>query len=72
MGFVLKIQEIVNQDGDEWYFTTLIFCPPTPPGVTWTDPGNDTGYTGTPLGTNNMLTVRRLVGAADNCLWIET
>uniref|UniRef100_A0A6M3IZT4 Fibronectin type-III domain-containing protein n=1 Tax=viral metagenome TaxID=1070528 RepID=A0A6M3IZT4_9ZZZZ len=58
--------------GDEWYFTTLIFAPPTPSGITWTDPGNDSGYTGTPLGTNNMLTVRRLVGAADNCLWIET
>jgi hypothetical protein len=29
MGFVLKIQEIVNQDGDEWYFT----APPTPRDV---------------------------------------
>lgn len=58
--------------GDEWYFTTLIFSPPTPTGVTWSDPGNATGYTGTPLGTNNMLTVRRLVGVADNCVWYET
>lgn len=58
--------------GDEWYFTTLVFAPPTPDGVTWDDPGNDDGYTGTPLGTNNMLTVRRMVGAAANCIWIET
>ena len=57
--------------GDELDFTTLIFYPPTPSGVTWSDPGNTAGYTGTPLGTNNMLTCRRLVGAAANCLWIE-
>jgi len=58
--------------GDELDFTTLIFYPPTPSGVTWDDPGNDTGYTGTPLGTNNMLTVRKLCAAAENTFYYES
>jgi len=58
--------------GDEWYFTTLIFRPPTPSGVTWDDPGNDTGYTGTPTGVNNLITVRRLVAAANDAIYYET
>lgn len=58
--------------GDEWYFTTLVFYPPTPSGVTWSDPGNGTGYTGTPTGLNNMLTCRRLVAVAANAVWYET
>ena len=59
-------------EGDEWYFTTLLFLPPTPDGITWDDPGNSEGYTGTPLGTNNMLTVRRLVVAADDAIFYES
>ena len=67
-----SVNDVGTTTGDEWYFTTLVFYPPTPAGVTWDDPGNAAGYTGTPLGTNNILTVRRLVGVADNCLWYET
>ena len=58
--------------GDEWYFTTLIFKPPTPNNIIWTDPGNDDGYTGTPTGVNNMITVRRLCGCAKNTFWYES
>ena len=58
--------------GDELNFTTLIFYPPTPSGVTWSDPGNAAGYTGTPLGTNNMLTVRKLCAAAENTFYYES
>lgn len=57
--------------GDEWYFTTLIFSPPTPSGITWTDPGNSDGHTGQATGLNNMITCKRLVAASDNCLWVE-
>jgi len=58
--------------GDELSFTTLIFYPPTPDGVTWSNPGNAAGYTGTPLGTNNMLTVRKLCAAAENTFYYES
>ena len=57
--------------GSEVLFTTIQFYPPTPPGVTWTDPGNNPGYTGTPTGENNMITIRRLVVAANSKIWIE-
>lgn len=66
------VNEYGTTTGDEWYFTTLIFSPPTTSGVTWSDPGNNTGYTGTPTGVNNMITVRRLVAAADDALWYES
>ena len=65
------VNDVGTTTGDEWYFTTLIFYPPTPDGITWDDPGNDTGYSGTATGVNNMVTVRRLIGAADDCIWYE-
>jgi hypothetical protein len=69
---VNAVNDYGTTTGDEWYFTTLIFEPPTPSGITWSDPGNATGYTGTPLGTNNMVTCRRLVACADDALYYES
>ena len=65
------VNDVGTTTGDEWYFTTLVFYPPTPPGITWDDPGNDSGYTGSPTGENNMVTLKRLVAAAQNTIWYE-
>jgi len=53
--------------GDEWAFTALIFDPVLPHGITLVD-GEPTG---TPDGENNMITVKRLVAAAENAIWFE-
>lgn len=63
--------------GDEWSFTTLVFDPPT---TSWENlPGKTLGpLTGGVegvdfrwLGTNGMITRRRLVAAAANAIWYE-
>ncbi|MCK5608886.1 hypothetical protein KAR91_43840 [Candidatus Pacearchaeota archaeon] len=57
--------------GDEWYFTTMLFGPPLPTGVTL-DYGEDPPVpTGTPTGENNMMTVRKLIAAANGKIWYE-
>lgn len=45
---------------DAWSFTTLPFLPPAPSGG------------GNPTGLNNMITVKRLIVAADNKVFYET
>ena len=65
------VNDFGTTQGDELYFTTLVFAPPTPPGITWTDPGNDPAFTGTPTGGNAIISVRRLVVAANNKIWVE-
>ena len=58
--------------GDVWSFTTLLFAPPLPDGIT-IDYGEDPPVpTGTPTGENNMVTIKRLVGAANNLIFFET
>lgn len=54
--------------GDVWTFTTIAFDPPLPTGVTLDGSGNPTG---TPTGVNTMITVRRLVVAANSKIWYE-
>lgn len=54
--------------GVEWAFTTMLFAPPLPTGVTLDEDGEPTG---TPTGENNMLTVKRLVAAANGKIWVE-
>ena len=54
--------------GVEWVFTTMLFGPPLPTGVTLDAEGEPTG---TPTGESGMLTVRRLVAAANNKFWYE-
>lgn len=51
--------------GTEWSFTTLGFAPPLPTGMTL-----DSG--GEPTGGNNMVTIKRLVVAANSKIWYET
>lgn len=55
--------------GNEVSFTTIAFYPPLPTGVTLDNDGNPTG---TPTGINNMITVRRLVVAANSKIWYES
>jgi len=54
--------------GDTWSFSCIAFDPPLPTGVTLNAEGNPTG---TPTGENIMLTVKRLVAAAENAFWYE-
>ena len=65
------VNENGTTTGDEWYFTTMLFGPPLPPGVS-IDYGEDPPVlTGTPTGESNMMTVRRLVAAANGKIWVE-
>lgn len=60
--------------GDTWLFTILIFNPPLPSGVTLagnSGPNGEGTPTGTPTGFNNVITVKRLVAAAENKIWFE-
>ena len=58
--------------GDVWSFTCLLFAPPFPTGVTL-DYGEDPPVpTGTPTGVNNMVTLKRVVVAADDKVFYET
>ena len=54
--------------GDEWYFTTLAFLPVLPSGISLDGDGNPIG---TPDGLNNIMTIHKLVAAADNTIWYE-
>ena len=71
--------DAVNQfgttQGDELWFTTLVFAPPLPSGQSIEysegDSGEEPVIVGTPTGENNMITIRKLVAAAANKIWIE-
>ena len=54
--------------GDTWTFTSIKYDPPLPSGITLNDDGVPTG---TPTGENNIVTIRRLVVAANNKIWYE-
>lgn len=60
--------EYGTTEGDVWSFTCLSFKPPLPTGITLDSEGNPTG---TASGDNTMITIRRLVAAANNKIWIE-
>lgn len=58
--------------GDVWSFVALKYAPPFPPGVTL-DYGEDPPVpTGTPTGLNGMVTLKRIVVAANNSVFYET
>jgi len=58
--------------GDVWTFVTVAFSPPLPTGVTLDYEGDPPGEpTGTPTGENNMMSIRRLVVAAESKIWYE-
>lgn len=62
------VNEVGITTGDEWYFTTLIFDPVLPTGVTLDGDGEPTG---TPTGESGMLTIKKLVAAANSKIWYE-
>ena len=65
------VNENGTTQGDEWVFTTMLFAPPLPTGYSL-DYGEDPPVlTGTPTGESNMMTVRKLVVAANNKIWYE-
>lgn len=63
-----SVNQYGTTTGDTWSFSTLAFDPVLPTGVTLDGDGNPTG---TASGLNNMTTLRRLVAAANNKIWIE-
>ena len=66
------INEFGTTTGNTWSFTCLLFTPPFPTGITL-DYGEDPPVpTGTPTGVNNMVTLKRIVAAADNKIFYET
>lgn len=67
--------------GDVWSFTTLRFDPPFPTGITLKyegdggypgDPGDGPLPAGTASGLNNMVTLKKLVVAANNKVFYES
>jgi hypothetical protein len=55
--------------GTTWTFTTLLFDPPLPTGITLdSGTGNPTGSA---TGFNNMVTIRKVVALAENTFWYE-
>ncbi len=67
-----SVNDFGTTTGDEWSFTTMSFAPPLPSGVSMVDGTPAGGTTGTPSGLNNMITVKRLVAAANNKFWYES
>lgn len=63
-----SINDAGTTTGDVWTFTTISFDPPLPTGVTLDAEGEPTG---TPTGENVILTVKRLVAAAENAFFYE-
>ena len=62
------VNDAGTTQGDEWYFTALIFDPVLPTGTSLDEDGEPTGD---PTGENNMITIKRLVAAAKNAIWYE-
>ena len=61
--------EVGTTTGDVWAFTAIVYDPPLPLGITLDGDGNPTG---TPTGLNNMVTLKRVVVAANNSIFYET
>ncbi|KKL98372.1 hypothetical protein LCGC14_1825040 [marine sediment metagenome] len=61
--------EFGTTTGDVWSFTAIVYDPPLPSGITLDGDGNPTG---TPTGLNNMVTLKRIVVAANNSIFYET
>ena len=61
--------EFGTTTGDVWSFTSILYYPPLPTGVTLDGDGNPTG---TPNGLNGMITIKRIVAAANNSIFYET
>jgi len=60
-------------EGDVLEFGTIVYNPPLPWGMSMPSGGDDNQTpTGTPLGLNNMITIRKLVAAAGNKFWYES
>ncbi len=66
------VNDFGTTEGDEWTFNSIDYDPPLPTGVSLTDVVGEEGEpTGTPTGENNMITVKRLVAAANNTIFFE-
>ena len=67
-----SVNENGTTTGDVWTFTSLKYDPPLPTGVTLTDVAGSEGVpTGTPTGENAVISIKRLVAAANSKIWYE-
>lgn len=58
--------------GDEWYFTSVAFNPPLPFGITMDYSEDPEGEpVGNASGGDSMITLRRLITALNNCIYLE-
>jgi len=62
--------------GDTWTFTSLVFAPPLPTGVSLSDVAGSEGVItdaakAAATGSNNIITLRKLLAAANNRIWFE-
>lgn len=67
------VNEFGVTQGNETYFSNILFNPPLPSGLTFSgDPTDENnGISGTPSGENNVYTVRRVIACAKNTLYFE-
>ncbi len=63
-----SIDQNAIDTGTEWSFTIGAFAPPLPSGTSLV--GGE--QTGTATGTNNMVTIKKLIGFANNTMYYET
>ncbi len=58
--------------GDVWTFRSLVFSTPLPTGMSLSDVAGEKGEPiGDPTGENNIITLRKIVAAAKDKIWIE-
>lgn len=57
--------------GDTWSFATIFYAPPKPSGATTWDETNE-HWEGTLTGENNIMTLKRVVAAANSKIWYES
>lgn len=62
----------IGYGGTIWEFNAIEFDPPLPSGITLSYAGDDDGVpTGDATGENNMVTLRKLIAAANDKIWVE-
>ena len=66
--------EVATTTGDTWIFDSVVFAPVLPGasgGAGGGGGGGGSGEESSPTGENNMITLRRLVAAANSKIWYE-
>jgi len=66
------INEYGTTTGDVWTFNSIVFSTPLPTGMSLSDVAGSEGVpTGTPTGGNSIISLRKLIAASNNKIWME-